>query len=50
MRTNYDCLSCLINQVVKVAELTNVSDKEANTQKGFSICVKDSNYVIMNLL
>lgn len=35
MRINYNCLPCLIHQVVKVAELTDVSDKDELFHKIF---------------
>lgn len=36
MKINYNCLPCLINQVVKVADMTNADNKELLFKKVFS--------------
>ena len=36
MKINYECLPCLINQVVKVAEMTNADDKDILFRRVFT--------------
>lgn len=40
MKINYKCLPCLVNQVVKVAEMTGASNREVLFQRVFEYLSK----------